>query len=185
MKKHRKPRLVRLTGLKFGKLTVVKHSHQNKRGYWMWICKCDCGGTKIVQGTSLRAGMTRSCGCLQHPLKNNHPGWKGYGDISGDYYSTLKACAKVRDICFNVSLDYLWRLFLRQKRQCKLSGELLEFKNKNSDATASLDRINSYKGYVRGNVQWIHKDINKMKMDFPQNSFLKWCERITKYGRNS
>ena len=37
--------------------------------------------------------------------------------------------------------------------------------------TASLDRIDSTKGYVRGNIQWVHKDINWFKRDYPKISF--------------
>ena len=44
--------------------------------------------------------------------------------------------------------------------------------------TASLDRIDSSKGYVKGNVQWVHKDINKMKTDFEQSIFIKLCKSV-------
>jgi hypothetical protein len=30
----------------------------------MWRCQCDCGSCIETQGTALRAGRTRSCGCL-------------------------------------------------------------------------------------------------------------------------
>ena len=52
-----------LTGLRFGKLTVKKYCGiVNHRA--MFECECDCGNTKIIQGTSLKLGHTRSCGCL-------------------------------------------------------------------------------------------------------------------------
>ena len=44
--------------------------------------------------------------------------------------------------------------------------------------TASLDRINSKKGYVEGNIQWVHKDINMMKHCLETSDFIKWCEKI-------
>jgi hypothetical protein len=31
-----------------------------------------------------------------------------------------------------------------------------------------MDRIDSNKGYVEGNVQWVYKYVNLMKRDFPQ-----------------
>jgi hypothetical protein len=54
-----------MTGLRFGRLVVVKRSRLSLRGF-LWKCKCDCDG-KIIEtrGDHLRSGNTRSCGCLQ------------------------------------------------------------------------------------------------------------------------
>jgi peroxiredoxin family protein len=44
--------------------------------------------------------------------------------------------------------------------------------------TASLDRKDSSKGYTKDNIQWIHKDLQKMKMDMPEDKFINWCNLI-------
>lgn len=54
------------TGNVYGKLTVIKQvsrpeDKDNTRAYW--LCQCECGNTKIVQGKMLRLGKTRTCGC--------------------------------------------------------------------------------------------------------------------------
>ena len=57
-----------LVGQKFGKLTVVSKEEpraSNRRKEILWLCKCDCGGEKIVPTNSLTSGMTKSCGCLE------------------------------------------------------------------------------------------------------------------------
>ena len=54
-----------LTGQRFGHLTVLQqkgHDHTNVT----WLCKCDCGKEKTVNGRSLRIGRTTSCGCSQY-----------------------------------------------------------------------------------------------------------------------
>ena len=33
---------------------------------YYWKCKCDCGQETIVQGTCLRSGNTKSCGCAKY-----------------------------------------------------------------------------------------------------------------------
>lgn len=48
--------------------------------------------------------------------------------------------------------------------------------------TASLDRIDSTKGYVEGNVQWIHKRLNIMKGKSTDVTFIKDCERVVRYA---
>jgi hypothetical protein len=44
--------------------------------------------------------------------------------------------------------------------------------------SASLDRIDSSKGYIIGNIQWLHKVINEMKWDYLQSDFIHWCRLV-------
>jgi len=78
---------------------------------------------------------------------------------------------------FNITLKYLWELFTIQERRCALSN--IELSLDSINFTASLDRIDSTKGYIIGNVQWLHKDINFMKNNLPLNVFLEWMKLIT------
>lgn len=61
--------IIDLTGQKFGKLTVLKLDHIEKSKKY-WLCKCDCGKEKIVNGYSLKRGDTKSCGCLRKKGKS-------------------------------------------------------------------------------------------------------------------
>lgn len=55
-----------ITGQKYGRLTVLRFSHVDRRTRLaMWHCRCDCGSVSVVAGKSLRAGEVRSCGCLR------------------------------------------------------------------------------------------------------------------------
>lgn len=54
-----------ITGMKFGRLTVLRLSHKDNRHECHWLCKCDCGNEKTVSGNKLRSGNTKSCGCMQ------------------------------------------------------------------------------------------------------------------------
>ena len=62
-----------LTGLKFGRLTVIEKAGvtgQGKRGSRsLWRCKCDCGNEKVVVRNSIVTGNTQSCGCLGRETK--------------------------------------------------------------------------------------------------------------------
>lgn len=49
----------------FGRLTALTVSGRTKKRDVLWACSCSCGARTLVAATSLQAGHTRSCGCLQ------------------------------------------------------------------------------------------------------------------------
>lgn len=54
-----------LTGKKFGRLTVIEMAAEKmKSGEAKWVCRCDCGTSRLVPSYRLRSGRTKSCGCL-------------------------------------------------------------------------------------------------------------------------
>lgn len=168
-----------LVGQKFGKLTVTERAFmKNKTSYWK--CLCECGTEVVVKRSHLGKHHVGSCGCLLHRKGKAHPNWDGCGEISGSIFSRIQTHAKRRKIEFDVAIDYLWDLFQEQKGKCALSAvDLVLPKHQLIDCTASLDRIDSSIGYVEGNVQWVHKDVNFMKQQFEQHYFIEMCFRIT------
>lgn len=56
------PVLRDFTGRKFGKLLVIYRHGRNGYGV-TWMCRCDCGNTKVVAMMNLRDSKTRCCGC--------------------------------------------------------------------------------------------------------------------------
>ena len=64
-----------LVGKQFGRLTVqgvenYLNKDGKKKGYQA-RCKCSCGGTKIVQISSLLKGLTTSCGCYRREVEKD------------------------------------------------------------------------------------------------------------------
>jgi len=172
-----------LTGLKFGKLVVLSRA-LNKGKQIMWNCRCDCGNNGICYSTHLKTGATTSCGCNLKLCGPQHKDWTGTGEISGQRWIQIKrggmSLRKSRNnIIFEITIDYAWRLFLEQNRKCALTGiELVFGKSNAEETTASLDRIDSKKGYIEGNVQWVHKDINRMKNIYSQEYFIDMCKKV-------
>lgn len=58
-------KFVDLRGQKFGRLTVIEKTNKRQGGRIIWKCRCDCGNIVDVNGTSLRNGTTKSCGCYR------------------------------------------------------------------------------------------------------------------------
>lgn len=52
-----------LTGLRFGRLTVLRYLYTDKNRSPIWECQCDCGNRTEVCRGSLKRGLTKSCGC--------------------------------------------------------------------------------------------------------------------------
>ena len=66
-----------LTGKQFGRLTVVSRApNKPNLRHTQWNVLCQCGVEKVVQGTSLRSGLVKSCGCLNTEQRGeNSPTW--------------------------------------------------------------------------------------------------------------
>lgn len=64
-------KIIDLTGQRFGMLVIIRRAadHYEPSGSKVikWECRCDCGNISIVSGSQLRKGITKSCGCLDHP----------------------------------------------------------------------------------------------------------------------
>ena len=57
-----------LTGLRFGKLTVLgKSGNKAKDGNPLWLCQCECGRKIETTKRRLLTGNTRNCGCGKKP----------------------------------------------------------------------------------------------------------------------
>jgi hypothetical protein len=69
--------------MKFGRLTAMERvPHYRKNGQSAWLCRCECGVSRLVDMSALTSGKTKSCGCLYRDaiLKRieagDHPGLK-------------------------------------------------------------------------------------------------------------
>jgi len=62
------PNFIDITGQRFGRLVAIRPTDQRKGGQVLWECKCDCGNIVKTVQTSLKAGTTKSCGCLQRDV---------------------------------------------------------------------------------------------------------------------
>lgn len=172
-----------LQGQKFGRLLVVGPSSKRaSNGSAFWLVRCDCGTVTEVNGPRLRHGDVTSCGCTHGKLQDSHYKWNGVGELSGSFWSRISLGAKYRNLEFDISKEYAWNLYLSQGRKCALSGEPIWFRSKknSADGTASLDRIDSSKGYVPGNVQWVHKIINVAKQNLSDTAYVEWCRKVVR-----
>lgn len=172
--------MIDIKNKQFGKLTALEFDHLSKARHAVWKCQCNCGNQTFAETRQLRNGTRVSCGCSQHQIGKNSPTWKGCGEMSFTHFSKIKDGAKKRKIPFALTPKFLWELFEKQQRKCAISGEEITLRSKvhTSDGTASVDRIDSNRGYERGNVQWVHKDVNFMKSNLSMQRFTELIGKI-------
>lgn len=182
-------RALKLEGLKFNFLTIIRRIRGTRTGASMWECLCDCGNTRVYGADHItrKKQPVKSCGCKKRNKGSEHRDWKGVGEISGDWWSThvtreLRKGNNRHRVSCTVTIDQGWELFLTQNKKCALSGVPLFFGKKGKDNSASLDRIDNAKGYELGNVQWVHKHVNFMKRDLDQSYFIELCKKISVCG---
>lgn len=60
-------RSIDLTGQRFGKLTVEEKTDKRQQSYFLWRCRCDCGGEILVNTKHLKRGTITNCGCIPKP----------------------------------------------------------------------------------------------------------------------
>lgn len=182
--------IIDIAGKKFNRLTVL-HKHDSKMNNEIaWVCKCDCGNIKILRSSKIRNNEIKSCGCYIRELtksrtKSKSKCWKGYEGISGTLWQRIKYSAKRRKINFSIKIEDAWELLCNQKFKCAISGLDIEISSENVKATgstASLDRKDSSKGYIDGNIQWVHRQINIMKMDLDEDKFIEFCRIVVNHN---
>ena len=162
----------------FGGWTVVRRDPEYPpgSGYVRWVCRCECGREVSVIAQSLQRGASTACFECGHASKRE-------GSVTATLWSTIRWRAKQKGIPFSISKEYVWSLFLGQHGRCALSGVEITIEQTNRDhrryrSTASLDRIDSLKGYTPKNVQWVHKDINRMKSTLLEGRFVELCRLV-------
>lgn len=83
-----------LTGRKIHQWLVMSEYGKDKRGNVLWFCQCRCGTRKLIKGSNLRSGHTKSCGCIQKENPNNKKYFENEKEII-EKYKQLKNMHKV------------------------------------------------------------------------------------------
>mgnify|MGYP006316921739 FL=1 len=85
---------------------------------------------------------------------------------------------------FDITPEDLYELWDKQNGLCAYSKQPLT-NEVNHLQMASLDRIDSKQGYVKSNIQLLCFAVNKMKQEFSEEDFFKFCFFITDTKRKS
>lgn len=175
--------------------------------YRKGVCNCqNCGIqfekalTEITRNKKLNRPNFCSRSCVgKHNVKNFGDRKNNY-DISkhsgnrSDLYTKFKyhfRSVKKRFKDVEITIEDLEDVWEKQNGFCEFSGVKLTLSSyskieKNPIYSASLDRIDSSKGYIIGNIRWVSRSINYMKNNMSDEMVWELCklikENLTKKG---
>lgn len=168
---------VDLTGMRFGRLTVVRLGDTpGKLESLFWLCRCECGASVEVLGKNMRGGMTRSCGCLNRESRvathTKHGDSPFKGASTAEYRSWKGAKERTRS-----RKPKYWPMYgARGLRVCARWADsyaaFLADMGRKPFPRADLDRIDNGVGYTCGkcddcrangwpaNCRWVDRRTN-------------------------
>jgi hypothetical protein len=162
-------------------LSIPLEVRKDKDGRWYKPCS-SCG----VEQSYLRRNYAimsynegKECKKCSNskPESNSHKGWVK-GVLRKSFVNKYEIGSTLRCIDWSVTFEYLADILIEQDFKCALTGWDIDATDVNKN-TASLDRIDSSKGYIEGNVQWVHKMVNMSKQHYTQQDFIEMCVSVS------
>lgn len=124
-----------LAGKIFNHLRILRPRGKNESGGYLWVCECLlCGKRKTLNGSLVKAGRIKSCGCLV-PISArathnkargaSHAKWKGGAKNRGSiaYFNSLvNSMAHRPSGKINFTGQDLANEYAKSNKTCRISG---------------------------------------------------------------
>ena len=186
----RKGEFIDLTGLTFGKLTVIKLEKSEERQWtrqkvtlrW-YLCRCECGKETVAYGPALsKHNGTQSCGCSYKEWRKTEEGRSFLFKKGTAFRKVLyqyKHDAKRRGLSWQLSNEEFKHL---TSSPCYFTGKLpstaMEAASGEIYMYNGVDRLDSKEGYTLKNCVPCCTEVNFMKRNLPYEKFIELCKAI-------
>jgi len=173
-------KLLDITGQTFGRWTVIKHVGANVQRRALWLCKCVCGNTGLVNGNDIRDGHSTSCGCYAIDVLRKRSIKKDSG--KSKLFRQYTGSAKRRGLLFSLT-EYEFDFLTQSKcHYCGIEPKQISIKSSNEGKYVynGIDRKNNNEGYVIENCVSCCYDCNFLKRDRDYDNFISCVITISK-----
>ena len=180
--KERPYRRIDIAGEKYGRLTAIQFT-RTKNKMTMWLFQCECGNKKEINMSAVRAGKTKSCGCLSRELASKRNRTHGMSETRVYYAwnNMMKRCYSSKNSEYKnygergIKVIERWHIF-------ENFFEDMGHPPKN----LSLERIDNDKGYSPQNCKWETQSVQSTnKRHKPTNTGIPNISQNTTNGRYS
>jgi hypothetical protein len=158
-------------------------NRQKKKGREVFYCNLNCAGKDNFEHLNRYIGKFNS-----NLIPNNR------FDINTDFRWYMKNViknSKKKNQEYDLDMDYLRQVWAEQDGVCPFTKQKLQLRThnyaniSNRVYQASLDRIDSTKGYVKGNVRFVSLMFNYAKNAFSDEDVIEFCEHVTNNQKGS
>lgn len=179
-----------LTGVKVGKLTVIKPVGKDKHGYMLWHCNCKCGNTIDISAQRLhrylsgREHSARSCGCDKQ--KGGRPELpKGEASFN-TLYGKMKRSAAARGLEWSLTEGQARNIYSGNCHYCNQKPRSYHYSSGQARTKKwgtpyhynGIDRVDNTKGYIPSNCVPCCKVCNTAKSTLTIDEFKAWIESV-------
>lgn len=164
-----------IPGFKRGQLKVLA-SPETMKGTTYVLCECDCGVVKYIRSYDIRRGDG------QHNVTCGHTkNLPNFGAQKNRIYNEYKKSAKKKGLEFNIPKPHFLKLLEQNCFYCNVEPSNT-YKTKSDEKEDfkynGLDRVDSTKGYIIGNVRPSCASCNKAKLVMSQTDFFEWVKTV-------
>ncbi len=186
-----------MVGKTFGRLKVIKESGSSASDKTVnYVCECACGVMKTINGSHLRRGSIKSCGCKRKELAKKRTGYHGLRDhkLYSVWIDMRRRCNEPNNISYEnygkrgISVCQEWmESFVCFYDFCMENGW---------KKGLQIDRINNDGNYEPSNCRFVTPRINSLNRRinkknktghsgvFYQKKYNTYTSRITNKGKN-
>lgn len=148
--------------------------YKNDQGAWCSVCS-GCGNEQAytrkdhAKQSEIADWRCKKCVSRDKGYSENKP--KG---ASARLYNKFRKSANSRGIFWGINLQQFTDAY---SGRCALTGWPISMEH--GTCTASLDRVDSTKGYLPDNIQWVHSMVNMCKNKYDQTKFIAMCNAVS------
>lgn len=175
-----------ITNKTFGNLHVIGREFSNKRRRAVWKCICGCGNECFYTTWEITSGHVLSCGCryrkskkmIEAKIATPKNKTTGIHAIETQIYNQCRKNASSKNREFALSKDEVIAII---NKPCYYCGEFYTRQNRRTGVKFDIngiDRVDSSKGYIKGNCVPCCRTCNLAKNTMTVLEFRRWIAKV-------